>query len=68
LVRKLRKYIRAYAQSAKLFRWIYTDIKHRIRTNTFSESKRMMFEEENLFGFVFFALYQYQGKTSVVSP
>jgi hypothetical protein len=25
LVRKLRKYIRAYAKSAKRFRWTYTD-------------------------------------------
>jgi hypothetical protein len=34
--------------------------------STFSESKRMMLEEEDLFAFVFFALYQ--GTTSVVPP
>ena len=34
--------------------------------STFSESKRMMFEEENLFGLSFFALYQ--ATTSVVPP
>jgi transposase len=32
LARKLRKYIRAYAKSAKPFRWTYTDPKPRIRT------------------------------------
>ena len=32
LARKLRKYIRAYAKSAKPFRWTYTDPKRRIRT------------------------------------
>jgi len=32
LARKLRKYIRAYARSAKPFRWTYTDPMHRIRT------------------------------------
>jgi len=32
LARKLRKYIRAYANSAKPFRWTYTDPKRRIRT------------------------------------
>lgn len=32
LARKLRKYIRAYAKSAKPFRWTYTDPKHHIRT------------------------------------
>jgi hypothetical protein len=31
----------------------------------FSESKRMIFEEEDLFGFVFFALYQ---RTTLVVP
>lgn len=31
LARKLRKYIRAYAQSAKPFRWTYTDPLRRIR-------------------------------------
>jgi len=31
LARKLRKYIRAYAKSAKPFRWTYTDAKRRIR-------------------------------------
>ncbi len=31
LARKLRKYIRAYAASAKPFRWTYTDVKRRIR-------------------------------------
>jgi len=31
LARKLRKYIRAYAHSAKPFRWTYTDPKRRIR-------------------------------------
>jgi len=31
LARKLRKYIRAYAKSAKPFRWTYTDTKRRIR-------------------------------------
>lgn len=30
LARKLRKYIKAYARSAKPFRWTYTDPKHRI--------------------------------------
>ena len=33
LARKLRKYIRAYATSAKPFRWTYTD--HRKRTRTY---------------------------------
>jgi len=33
LARKLRKYIEAYAQSAKPFRWTYTDPQKRIRTN-----------------------------------
>ena len=32
LARKLRKYIRAYAKSARPFRWTYTDPKRRIRT------------------------------------
>jgi transposase len=32
LARKLRKYIRAYATSAKPFRWTYTDHRRRIRT------------------------------------
>jgi len=32
LARKLRKYIRAYAKSAKPFRWTYTDSKRRIGT------------------------------------
>ena len=32
LARKLRKYIRAYAKSAKPFRWTYTDPRRRIRT------------------------------------
>jgi len=32
LARKLSKYIRAYARSAKPFRWTYTDPMHRIRT------------------------------------
>jgi transposase len=32
LARKLRKYIRAYAKSAKPFRWTYTDPTRRIRT------------------------------------
>ena len=31
LARKLRKYIRAYAKSAKPFRWTYTDPTRRIR-------------------------------------
>jgi transposase len=31
LARKLRKYIRAYAKSAKPFRWTYTDPKRHIR-------------------------------------
>jgi hypothetical protein len=31
LARKLRKYIRAYALSAKPFRWTYTDTRRRIR-------------------------------------
>jgi DDE superfamily endonuclease len=31
LARKLRKYIRAYAKSAKPFRWTYTDPRRRIR-------------------------------------
>ena len=30
---KLRKYIRAYAKSARPFRWTYTDPTRRIRTN-----------------------------------
>lgn len=30
---KLRKYIRAYAKSAKPFRWTYTDLTRRIRAN-----------------------------------
>ena len=33
LGRKLRKYIRAYAKSAKPFRWTYTDPSRRIRPN-----------------------------------
>jgi transposase len=33
LTRKLRKYIDAYARSAKPFRWIYTDLRKRIRVN-----------------------------------
>src|ERR1700683_3211175 len=33
LARKLRKYIEAYAKSAKPFRWTYTDPQKRIRTN-----------------------------------
>lgn len=33
LSRKLRKYIRAYARSAKPFRWTYTDPKHRIKVS-----------------------------------
>ena len=32
LARKLRKYIRAYAKSAKPFRWTYTDPRRRLRT------------------------------------
>lgn len=36
LARKLRKYIRAYAKSAKPFRWTYTDPKRRIRTYEFA--------------------------------
>jgi transposase len=32
LARELRKYIRAYANSVKPFRWTYTDPKRRIRT------------------------------------
>jgi len=31
LGRKLRKYIRAYAISAKPFRWTYTDVRRRSR-------------------------------------
>jgi transposase len=31
LARKLRKYISAYARSAKPFRWTYTDVRRRIR-------------------------------------
>lgn len=31
LARKLRKYIRAYARSAKPFRWTYTDVRRRIQ-------------------------------------
>ena len=31
LVRKLRKYVRAYGKSAKPFRWTYTNAKRRIR-------------------------------------
>lgn len=38
LARKLRKYIRAYAKSAKPFRWTYTDPKHRIRTYEITET------------------------------
>jgi len=30
---KLRRYIRAYSQSAKPFRWTYTDLARRIRAN-----------------------------------
>ena len=30
LARKIRKYIRAYAKSARPFRWTYTDFRHRI--------------------------------------
>jgi transposase len=33
LARKLRKYIRAYAKSAKPFRWTYTDPQRRIKVN-----------------------------------
>jgi len=33
LARKLRKYIRAYAKSAKPFRWTYTDPKRRIKVS-----------------------------------
>ena len=33
LARKLRKYIEAYAKSAKPFRWTYTDPQKRIRIN-----------------------------------
>jgi transposase len=33
LSRKIRKYIRAYAKSAKPFRWTYTDPKHRIKVS-----------------------------------
>jgi transposase len=33
LARKLRKYIGAYAQSARPFRWTYTDPQRRIRVN-----------------------------------
>jgi transposase len=32
LARKIRKYIKAYAKSAKPFRWTYTDPKRRIKT------------------------------------
>jgi hypothetical protein len=32
LARKLRKYIRAYAKSAKPFHWTYTDPRRRLRT------------------------------------
>jgi hypothetical protein len=32
LARKLQRYIRAYATSAKPFRWTYTDPRRRIRT------------------------------------
>jgi hypothetical protein len=38
LVGKLRKYIRAYAKSAKPFRWTYTDPKHHIRTYEITET------------------------------
>ena len=31
LARKLRKYIRAYAKTAKPFRWTYTDARRRIQ-------------------------------------
>jgi hypothetical protein len=31
LSRKLMKYIRAYAKSARPFRWTYSDPKHRIK-------------------------------------
>ena len=31
LARKIRKYVKAYAKSAKPFRWTYTDPKHRIK-------------------------------------
>ena len=33
LARKLRKYIRAYAKSAKPFRWTYTDPQRRIKVS-----------------------------------
>jgi hypothetical protein len=33
LSRKIRKYIRAYAKSAKPFRWTYTAPKHRIKVS-----------------------------------
>ena len=33
LSRKLRKYIRAYAKSARPFRWTYTDPRHRIKVS-----------------------------------
>jgi transposase len=33
LSRKIRKYIQAYAKSAKPFRWTYTDPKHRIKVS-----------------------------------
>ena len=33
LSRKIGKYIRAYAKSAKPFRWTYTDPRHRIKVS-----------------------------------
>jgi hypothetical protein len=33
LARKLRKYIQAYAKSARPFRWTYTDPQHRIEVS-----------------------------------
>ena len=38
LARKLRKYIEAYAKSAKPFRWTYTDPQKRIRINEITET------------------------------
>ena len=61
LARKLRKYIGAYAKSARPFRWTYTDPRKRIRINEitgttfFKRFRRKIIQsipiEENRFGF-----------------
>jgi len=46
LARKLRKYIRAYAKSARPFRWTYTDVSRRIRSAA-KQSRRQSWQPQD---------------------